>query len=412
MSSSPPLALDWTARRVSYRSALSTLATAVLIAVISNRLPAFSPFALLLLSPILFLFGAVGFAALDLWLTWWTARLLVQRIEVARAEVAQEEDGFILRRTSDKKATMSYGERRRSVPPLIFTSPAAWSVTQTRASWETTTTSHRPPFPNASPKLSSSLDDLLALIMRDFVCRWYDKISDSPVFPNAVERTIRETLGSLGERLGDLDWSDVIVGKILPLVTTHVETFRTAEHALRGQDLRTHLTESDELDLFLASRYASEAPLGKLHAAVDVASPNSRPAEEAWLSGLVGKILPLIMPEREAESTAVRIMAREIVACAVILPVIELLSDPDFWNKIIDEKVRPRHVSGLLFRFAYDLFVFRRELPFVTSKHFEMFSNTVSLITNLFQENGQSVSRGSGQARFSAIYEPAPHSYS
>ena len=46
------------------------------------------------------------------------------------------------------------------------------------------------------------------------------------------------------------------------------------------------------------------------------------------------------MPEREVDSLAVRIIAREIVACAVILPIIELVSDPDFWNRMIDEKVR------------------------------------------------------------------------
>ena len=112
-------------------------------------------------------------------------------------------------------------------------------------------------------------------------------------------------------------------------------SFRTAEQALRGRDLRTQLTESDELDLFLASTYAT-----KLHPAVDVTGPNSRPAEEAWLAALVGRILPLIMPEREVDSLAVRIIAREIVASAVILPIIDLVSDPDFWNRMIDEKVR------------------------------------------------------------------------
>lgn len=48
--------------------------------------------------------------------------------------------------------------------------------------------------------------------------------------------------------------------------------------------------------------------------------------------------MPLILPEKEGESGAVRIMVREIVACAVMVPVVETLSDPDFYNRTIDDK--------------------------------------------------------------------------
>ncbi|GAA5905254.1 Mdm1p [Sporobolomyces salmoneus] len=225
--------------------------------------------------------------------------------------------------------------RRRTAPPLYFTSPAAWAMTQTKASWESSTTDRPTLFPDAPPFLAAAIQDLLSFITRDFIVKWYSSMSDSPVFPNAVEQTISETLVSVANRVSEVDWSDVLVGRILPLLTSHLDTFPAAEQALRRQDL---LPESDELDLFLASRYSAELKSGKLHQAVDVASPNSRPAEEAWLRSLFGKILPLILPEREMESPAVAIMVREIVACAVMLPVFDMLGDPDFWNRIIDDK--------------------------------------------------------------------------
>ncbi|KAI5479855.1 structural protein MDM1 [Pseudohyphozyma bogoriensis] len=336
--------IDLSAQRLSYRTAAAILAVSVLLAFASSRMPTLTPAQFLLFAPTLLLAGALLWIAFDLWITWWTERVVLRRFEDAKRQLDDGQVGGRRARADttgtrpDGPARSSKEARRRIVPPLIFTSPAAWSVTQTRASWEATTASHRPPHPLAPPLLAAAIDDLFELIMRDFIVSWYGKISDSPVFPNAVEKTIRETLGSLTDRLTSLDWSDLIVGKVLPLVTTHVETFRTAEQALRGQDLRTRLTESDELDLFLAERYASETKSAKLHPAVDVASPNSRPAEEAWLTSLVGKLLPHIMPEREAESAAVRIMAREILANAVILPIIDMLSDPDFWNQKIDDK--------------------------------------------------------------------------
>ncbi|GAA6009459.1 hypothetical protein JCM11491_003565 [Sporobolomyces phaffii] len=256
-----------------------------------------------------------------LWTTW--------RIEAMGARGADGSSGGLC---GGRPSTA----RPRGVAPLYFTSPAAWSMTQTRASWESSASSSRPSlFPDAPPFLACAIQDLLSFITRDFIVKWYSSMSDSPVFPNAVEQTIAETLVSVATRVSEVDWSDVLVGRILPLLTTHLDTFRAAEQALRRQDL---LPDSDELDLFLASRYSAELKSGKLHQAVDVASPNSRPAEEAWLRDLFGRILPLILPEREVDSPAVAIMTREIVSCAVMLPIFDMLGDPDFWNRIIDDK--------------------------------------------------------------------------
>ncbi|GAA6034337.1 hypothetical protein JCM8097_002675 [Rhodosporidiobolus ruineniae] len=228
------------------------------------------------------------------------------------------------------------GQRGSPVQPLYFTSPAAWSSTQIKAAWEAQGDPDRRSFPSAPPFLNAALNSLLALILRDFVGKWYSTLSDSPAFPNAVEGTIRDTLLTLSTRIAKVDFSDLLVGRILPLLTSHLETFRIAEHSVHGRD--TQLGSTDELDLFVASRYAGEIKGGKLHPAVNVASTNSHPAEEEWLRGLVDSILPLVLPEAELDSFAVRVMVREIVACAVMLPIFDMLSDPDFYNHIIDDK--------------------------------------------------------------------------
>lgn len=228
--------------------------------------------------------------------------------------------------------------RRRGPPPLQFTSPAAWDMMQTKAKWEATATANRLSFPGAPPFLSAAIDSLLHLILRDFVEKWYSTISDSPVFPNAVDATIRESLLAISSRVGKVDWSDVLVGRILPLLTTHFERFDIAEKTVHGRGPRAGTPDSDEFDLFVASRYAQESEEKRLHPAVDAASPNSRPAEEAWIRSTFEAILPLVLPEREVDSPAVRIMVREIVACAVVFPIIEMLSDPDFANRLIDDK--------------------------------------------------------------------------
>ena len=78
-----------------------------------------------------------------------------------------------------------------------------------------------------------------------------------------------------------------------------------------------------------------------MHPSVDNLSTTfTRQTEEAHLRQLVAKALPFVLPEKEGQSRVLKLVVREIVACAVLYPVMEMLSDPDFWNKAIDQVVR------------------------------------------------------------------------
>jgi len=147
------------------------------------------------------------------------------------------------------------------------------------------------------------------------------------------------TIDQVLSRANNIDLANLIVKKIMPKITTHIEQFRQSEMALRGAALERRLTQSEELDILLAGKYASMGS-GKLHPAVEnLSSTFTRQTEEAHLKKLIHRILPLILPEKEAKSKTVKIVVREIFACAVLFPAVEMLSDPDFWNKTIDEVV-------------------------------------------------------------------------
>jgi len=145
-------------------------------------------------------------------------------------------------------------------------------------------------------------------------------------------------MDKLLDRLDKIDLSSLIVKRLLPKITAHVDQFRLSETDLRGAGLERHLTQSDELDLLLASRYAGRGV--KLHPAVDnLSSMFTKQSEEAHLRQMVDQALPYILPQQDANAKAVHIVAREIVACSVIGPILDLLADPDFWNRTIDDVV-------------------------------------------------------------------------
>ncbi len=228
--------------------------------------------------------------------------------------------------------------------PLAFSTPAAWQAVLTRSQWSHKAPQSLPPLYPESPVVSAAINDILILIVRDFVLVWYKEISSSPSFPTAVSSTLHASMERLLAKALTLDIPALVVKRVLPKVTAHIEQFRQSEVALRGAGLERKLTQSEELDLLLASRYAARGG-GKLHPAVEnLSSTFTKQSEENHLRDLVEKALPSILPEKEGQSRAVKIVVREIVACAVLYPIMEMLSDPDFWNRQIDQVVSGRDV--------------------------------------------------------------------
>ena len=115
--------------------------------------------------------------------------------------------------------------------------------------------------------ISASLDELLEYIIRDFVKVWYLKISENPSFTNSVDRVIRIALGNIRDRLLETDLVEVVIERIVPILTTHFRDFYDAERAVRGKNLNRNVTESEELDLAIAAKYKE----GRLHAAASLA---------------------------------------------------------------------------------------------------------------------------------------------
>jgi sorting nexin-25 len=273
-----------------------------------------SPVTLFLLSPLILLFILLSFIALNV-----AFGLLLDYFNASRP----------------KRPSNPLGTGAR---PLAFTTPAAWQAVLIRSQWSATSPLNLPPLVPPLPMVSGTLNEIITLIVRDFVLNWYKEISTSPAFPGTVSKTIHSALDNILQRVARIDLPSLVVKRIVPKVTAHIDQFRQSEMAVRGVGLERHLTQSDELDMLLASRYASQEVTNRLHPAVaNLSSMVTKQTEEAHLRSIVDVILPLILPEKEAKSHAVHVVVREIISCIVLVEVMELLSDPDVWNRAIDE---------------------------------------------------------------------------
>ncbi|KAF9544927.1 Intermediate filament protein [Mortierella hygrophila] len=214
--------------------------------------------------------------------------------------------------------------------PAKFTRPLAWSKIEKQRRQEQAA-KYRTPIADTMPQFSEAVDQVIELIMRDYVAGWMRAITPEVVLQQRIEELLRIVLIRLKSRVMDLDLTQLLVTRLVPKVTAHVNDFRKAEMALRGNSLERSLTESDELDIMVAGKFRN----GKLHRALST-SISTKATEEAYLRNVVQTILPTLLPKSEVQSEILRHLLRELLVGAVLQPIMDLLSDPDYWNQNVD----------------------------------------------------------------------------
>ena len=191
---------------------------------------------------------------------------------------------------------------------------------------------HRKQMVNASVAVSDSLDELLDWVLRDFVASWYGNISSSPNFLNKVDSAVRDVLIGTISRFQDRDIIELVVTRFIPIVTRHLKDFYEAEQSIRGKKLNRSVTETEELDLAIAAKYCD----GNLHPAASLAFADLKTVQAEYLRKIVARLLPEMAPEEIIQSRATTALAKEVVSCSVMFPVLQLLSDPDTWNQVLE----------------------------------------------------------------------------
>ena len=210
------------------------------------------------------------------------------------------------------------------VPPKSWEEETAWLAS--RAKYQ-----KRPLYPKSST-ISRAVDELLDWLLRDLVTSWYKNISGSSSFVVELDRLIRAALINIRDRVLAVDIVEVAVARIVPIINTHLKEFYEAERAVRGKHLNRNVTESEELDLAIASRYHE----GKLHPAASMAYSDLKIVQQEHIRRIIVRILPEVLPENVLSSRAVSVLIKEIISCAILTPLMQMLSDPDVWNQLME----------------------------------------------------------------------------
>ncbi|KAJ6716689.1 PX SERINE/THREONINE KINASE PXK [Salix koriyanagi] len=177
-----------------------------------------------------------------------------------------------------------------------------------------------------SPVVEAAISDFIDQILKDFVVDlWYSEITPDREAPELMRSVIMDALGEISGRAKEINLIDLLTRDIVDLIGDHLDLFRRNQAAI-GADVMATLSTEERDERLKHHLIASK----ELHPAL--ISPES---EYKVLQQLVGGVLAIVLRPREAQCPLVWTIAREIVTCLVMQPLINLAS-PAYINEVLE----------------------------------------------------------------------------
>ncbi|GMJ03525.1 SORTING NEXIN 4 [Hibiscus trionum] len=177
-----------------------------------------------------------------------------------------------------------------------------------------------------SPTVEAAINKFIDKILRDFVIGlWYSEITPDREFPELIRAVIFDAIGEISGRVKEINLVDLLTRDIVDLVGDHLDLFRRNQAAI-GVDVMVTLSSEERDERLKHHLMVSE----ELHPAL--ISPES---EYKVIQRLIGGVLAVVLRPREAQCPLVRTIAREILTCLVMQPLLRLAS-PGYINEVIE----------------------------------------------------------------------------
>ncbi|CAI9104405.1 OLC1v1003067C1 [Oldenlandia corymbosa var. corymbosa] len=177
-----------------------------------------------------------------------------------------------------------------------------------------------------SPIVEAAIEDFVNKLMQDFVVDlWYFSITPDKDAPQLIHGIIMDALGEVSGRVKEINLVDLLTRDVVDLVGDHIDLFRRNQATI-GVDVMGTLSSEERDDRLKHHLLASK----ELHPALASAD-----CEYKYLQRLMGGVLAVLLRPRESQCPLVRCIAREILTCLVMQPVLNLAS-PWYINQLIE----------------------------------------------------------------------------
>ncbi|KAK7400843.1 hypothetical protein VNO78_12151 [Psophocarpus tetragonolobus] len=177
-----------------------------------------------------------------------------------------------------------------------------------------------------SPVVEAAMVDFIDKILKDFVVDlWYSEITPDTEFPEQIQTIIMDVLAEISARVKAINLVDLLTRDLVDLIGDHLELFRRNQVFIGADVMKT--LSSEERDERLKFHLLNSK---ELHPAL--ISPES---EYKVLQRLMSAVLATVLRQPEARCAVIRSIARELLTCLVMQPIMNLAS-PGYINELIE----------------------------------------------------------------------------
>ncbi|KAG9326373.1 hypothetical protein KVV02_003724 [Mortierella alpina] len=169
------------------------------------------------------------------------------------------------------------------------------------------------------PDLDAEAYHFLAFLVRDFIQTWYSSFSSDPQLVTSVVDVVIHIVRTLEQRSQEVDWVALLLQDVPEVLKRHYVNYRQASQMLETAYAPNQTIESifHGLQPHFALRDGEES-------------------EKEYLRQLADELLRILLPEAEYRSDCVRWLVREILCCLVLRSLVEILTEPDMINYIVN----------------------------------------------------------------------------
>ncbi|KAL2539236.1 Phox-associated domain [Abeliophyllum distichum] len=180
-----------------------------------------------------------------------------------------------------------------------------------------------------SPVVEDAIDHFTRHIVSEWVTDlWYSRITPDRQGPEELVLIMNGVLGELSYRMRDINLINLLTRDIVDILCTQLELFHTSKTKIEKHQQRFLTNEEREMEL--KSVLAAE---NKLHPALFSAE-----SEHKVLQHIMDGLISFTFKPEDLQCSLFRYVIRELLACAVMRPVLNL-SNPRFINERIESLV-------------------------------------------------------------------------
>ena len=177
-----------------------------------------------------------------------------------------------------------------------------------------------------SPAVEAAVDDFSRSLINEWVTNlWYSSVTPDQEVPEELRTLINGVIAEVAQRAKRVNLITLLSKDVVDLVGSHFELYRRMKAKI-GPDIIGSLSFEERDEKLKHAMMSSH----ELHPAL--VSPE---AEYKVLKRLTGGVVALVLKRQDAECRVLKSMARELLACVVLRPVINLAS-PGFINELIE----------------------------------------------------------------------------